>query len=122
MIVRNEYKGDLALGKRIKTTAVASLDTITEASQTIADTVTTVRSVIELVHGSLQPAIMEQRIEYAKTAHQGIMDLVSMGMSKEDAHAFLQIPYTPMSAKASNKPESKSAIAAAAANANNAQA
>ena len=122
MIVRNEYKGDLALGKRIKTTAVASLDTITETTQIVADSVTTARSIVELVHGALQPAIMEQRIEYAKTAHQGIMDLVSMGMSKEAAHAFLQIPYTPMSAKASNKPESKSAIAAAAANANNAQA
>ena len=122
MIRRNEYQGDLALGKRIKTTVVASLDTITETTQIVADSVTTARSIVELVHGALQPAIMEQRIEYAKTAHQGVLDLVSMGMSKEDAHTFLQIPYTQMSAKASNKPESKSAIAAAAANANNAQA
>ena len=94
MIVRNEYKGDLALGKRIKTTAVASLDTITEASQTLADAVTTVRSVVELVHGSLQPAIMEQRIEYAKTANQGIIDLVSAGMTKEDACAYLQVSFS----------------------------
>ena len=108
MVVRNEYKGDLALGKRIKTTAVASLDTITEASQTIADAVTTARSVVELIHGSLQPAIMEQRIEYVKTAHQGVVDLVAAGMSKEDACAYLQVSFTsPTSA-------SKSAIAAAA--------
>ena len=106
MVVRNEYKGDLALGKRIKTTAVASLDTITEASQTIADAVTTARSVVELIHGSLQPAIMEQRIEYVKTAHQGVVDLVASGMSKEDACSYLQVSFTSSA--------SKSAIAAAA--------
>ena len=121
MIRRNEYQGDLALGRRIKTTVVASLDTITETTQIIADTVTTARSVVELVHGALQPAIMEQRIEYAKTAHQGILDLVSMGMSKEDAHNFLQILYiAPESAKAqlkADKPESKSTVARAAQNA-----
>ena len=109
MVVRNEYKGDLALGKRIKTTAVASLDTITEASQALADSVTTVRSVVELIHGSLQPAIMEQRIEYAKTANQGVIDLVAAGMTKEDACAYLQVSFT--------APASKSAIAKAAANA-----
>ena len=109
MVVRNEYKGELALGKRIKVTAVASLDTITEASQTIADSVTTVRSVVELIHGSLQPAIMEQRIEYAKTANQGVIDLVAAGMTKEDACAYLQVSFT--------APASKSAIAKAAANA-----
>jgi len=101
MIVRNEYKGDLALGKRIKTTAVASLDTVTEASQTLADTVTTVRSVVELIHGSLQPAIIEQRIEYAKTANQGVIDLVAAGMTKEDACAYLQVSFSvPMSKSA----------------------
>lgn len=106
MIIRNEYKGDLAIGKRIKTTAVASLDTITETSQIIADVVTTARSVVELVHGALQPAIMEQRIEYAKTANQGVIDLVSAGMSKEDACSFLQVSFT--------APISRSSIAAAA--------
>ena len=118
MIKRNEYQGELALGRRIKTTAVASLDAITETTQIIADTVTTARSVVELVHGALQPAIMEQRIEYAKTAHQGVLDLVSMGMSKEDAHEFLQIPYTQSPSvkrvDRSEKPESKSTLAAAA--------
>ena len=106
MVVRNEYKGDLALGKRIKTTAVASLDTITEASQTIADMVTTARSIVELVHGSLQPAIMEQRIEYAKTANQGVIDLVAAGMNREDACAYLQVSF--------GTPPSKSSIANAA--------
>lgn len=121
MIKRNEYQGELALGRRIKTTVVASLDAVTETTQIIADTVTTARSVVELVHGALQPAIMEQRIEYAKTAHQGIIDLTSMGMSKEDAHVFLQIPYTsPSVAKTqlkSDKAKTKSTLAAAAANA-----
>ena len=117
MIRRNEYQGDLALGRRIKTTVVASLDTITETTQIIADSVTTARSVVELVHGALQPAIMEQRIEYAKTAHQGVLDLVSMGMSKEDAHIFLQIPYTAPTLARAGKSESKSTLAAAAANA-----
>lgn len=119
MIKRNEYNGDLALGRRIKTTVLASLDTVTEATQIVADTVTTARSVVELVHGALQPAIMEQRIEYAKTAHQGIIDLVAMGMSKEDAHALLQLPYAPPTTAKANKAESKSAIAAAAAAAQN---
>lgn len=110
MIIRNEYKGDLALGKRIKTTAVASLDTITEASQTLADAVTTARSVVELIHGSLQPAIMEQRIEYARTATQGVLDLVSAGMNREDACAYLQVSF---SAPASRSSIAKSAQASA---------
>ena len=94
MIVRNEYKGDLALGKRIKTTIVAGLDIATEATQTIADTMTTARSLIELVHGSLQPAIAEQRIEYADTVHKGIKSLVAQGMDEEQACKYLQVPYT----------------------------
>ncbi len=93
MIIRNEYQGDLALGKRLKTTTVASLDTVTELSQTMADTMTTVRSVVELIHGSLQPAIMEQRIELATVANQGIKDLVAGGLSKEQACTYLQVPY-----------------------------
>lgn len=112
MIIRNEYKGDLALGKRIKTTAVASLDTITEASQTIADVVTTARSIVELVHDSLQPAIMEQRIEYAKTANQGVLDLVAAGMSKEDACTYLQVSFTsPVSRSSIAKSAKENAVA-----------
>ena len=99
MIMRNEYKGDLALGRRLKTTAIASLDIGTETAQTFADTVTTVRSAIELIHGSLQPAIMEQRIEYAKTAQQGVKDLVLGGMTEEEACSYLQIPYIPKTIK-----------------------
>lgn len=95
MIIRNNYKGDLALGSRLKTTTVASLDAITEASQTIADTVTTVRSAVELMHGALQPAIMEQRIELANTAHKGIKDLMSKGMSEADACKYLQVEHVP---------------------------
>lgn len=93
MIIRNEYKNDLELGKRLKTTTVASLDTITEASQTIADIMTTTRSAVELIHGSLQPAIMEQRIELASVTQQGIKDLISKGMSKEEACDYLQVSY-----------------------------
>lgn len=95
MIKRNEYQGDLALGKRIKTTTVATLDTITELSQTVADTVTTVRSGVELVHGALQIPIMEQRIELAQVIQQGIKDLTVSGMSKQEACDYLQVPYIP---------------------------
>lgn len=109
MIVRNEYKGDLALGKRIKTTAVASLDTITEASQTLADTMTTVRSVVELIHGSLQPAIMEQRIELASVANKGIKDLVAAGMSKENACNYLQVPFEATKSTIANASKNASA-------------
>lgn len=94
MIIRNEYKGDLALGTRLKTTVVASLDTLTEAAQIIADGMTTIRSTVELVHGSLQPAIMEQRIDYARTANQGIKELILEGMSREQACDYLQVPYS----------------------------
>ena len=95
MIKRNEYQGDLALGKRIKTTTVATLDSVTELSQTIADTITTARSAIELVHGALQLPIMEQRIELAQVVQQGLKDLVTSGMTKQEACAYLQVPYVP---------------------------
>lgn len=94
MIVRNEYQGDLELGNRIKTTIVAGLDTVTEGTQTLADGVTVVRSFIEFLHGSVQPLIIEQRIEYANTIHKGIKSLVAQGMDEEQACKYLQVPYT----------------------------
>ena len=94
MIIRNEYKGELALGRRIKTTLITSLDIGTETAQTLADVVTTARSAVELIHGSLQPAIAEQRIEYADTIHKGIKSLVAQGMDEEQACKYLQVPYT----------------------------
>lgn len=95
MIKRNQYQGDLALGKRLKTTTVATLDTITELSQTVADTVTTVRSGVELVHGALQIPIMEQRIELATVAKKGLDDLVALGMTQQEACSYLQVPFVP---------------------------
>lgn len=106
MIVRNEYQGDLALGKRIKTTVVAGLDTVTEGTQTLADTMTTARSFVELVHGSLQPAIAEQRIEYADTIHKGIKSLVAQGMDEEQACKYLQVPYVVRKSNLANVPTS----------------
>ena len=88
-IKRKEYQGSIALGGRIKTTAVSSLDTIVEATQLVADTVTTARSTMELIHGSLQPAIAEQRVEYAKIIQNGIKELVEGGMSEEEAKTYL---------------------------------
>lgn len=111
MIKRNEYQGDLALGKRIKTTTVATLDTITELSQTVADTVTTVRSGVELVHGALQIPIMEQRIEIATIAKKGLDDLVALGMSQEEASAYLQIPYVPAQTRVSGIASAASILA-----------
>ena len=102
MIIRNEYQGELALGKRLKTTTIASLDTVTEVSQTMADTVTTVRSAIELVHGALQIPIMEQRIELAQIAQSGLKDLVAKGMTEEQACSYLQVDYIPKVSKLAN--------------------
>ena len=99
MIQRSEYKGELALGRRIKTTLIASLDICTETAQTLADVVTTARSAVELIHGSLQPAIAEQRLEYAKIVQQGVKDLVLGGMTEEEACGYLQIPYIPKKVK-----------------------
>lgn len=102
MIIRNEYKGEVALGRRIKTTTIASLDTVTELSQTIADTITTARSAIELVHGALQVPIMEQRIELAQTIQQGLKDLVASGMTEEQACNYLQVTFVPKVSKLAN--------------------
>lgn len=102
MIIRNEYKGELAIGRRIKTTTIASLDSVTELSQTLADTVTTARSAIELIHGALQVPIMEQRIELAQTVQQGLKDLVSAGMTEEQACDYLQVPFVPKVSKLAN--------------------
>ena len=110
MIIRNEYKGELAIGRRIKTTAIASLDSVTELSQTIADTITTARSAIELVHGALQVPIMEQRIVLAQTVQQGLKDLVTSGMTKQEACDYLQVPYVPTELRVSGIASSASAI------------
>ena len=95
MIKRNAYQGNIALGSRIKTTVVASLNSAVESAELIADTITTARSVVELIHGSLQPAIMEQRIELAQVVQQGLKDLVTSGMTKQEACDYLQVSYVP---------------------------
>ena len=88
-IKRNAYQGNIALGSRVKTTVVASLDSVVEGAELIADTIITARSVVELVHGSLQPAIAEQRLEYMKIIQAGTVELVAGGMTAEDARAYL---------------------------------
>jgi len=88
-IKRKEYQGSIALGGRIKTTVVSSLDTVTETAQLLADTVSTGRSTMELIHGSLQPAIAEQRVEYALIVQNGIKQLVDAGMDEKEAKAYL---------------------------------
>ena len=88
-INRNSYNGDLAVGKRIKVTTVSALDSVTEASQLVADTVTTARSTMELIHGSLQEPIAEQKIATQKTIVNGIKELVALGMDEAEAKAYL---------------------------------
>ena len=111
MIKRNQYQGDLALGKRIKTTTVATLDSVTELAETVADTVTTVRSAVELLHGAIQLPIMEQRLELAQLVHKGLADLVTSGMSKKEACDYLQVPYVQSEVKVSGLANAASAIA-----------
>lgn len=88
-IKRNQYQGNVALGSRVKTTLVSGLDSVVEATELIADIITTARSSVELVHGSLQPAIAEQRLEYAKVIQNGIAELTALGMSESEAKAYL---------------------------------
>ena len=88
-IKRNAYQGNIALGSRVKTTVVASLDSVVEGAELIADVVITARSVVELVHGSLQPAIAEQKLEYMKIIQAGTKELEAAGMTAEDARAYL---------------------------------
>lgn len=88
-IKRNAYQGNIALGSRVKTTVVASLDSLVEGAELVADVIITARSVVELVHGSLQPAIAEQRLEYMKIIQAGTTELVAGGMTAEDARAYL---------------------------------
>ena len=104
MIKRNEYQGEIALGKRIKVTTVATLDSVVELSQTVADTITTVRSGIELLHGAIQLPIMEQRVELAHLVHKSIQDLVEAGMSEKQACEYLQVPFVPKVSKLASVP------------------
>lgn len=111
MIKRNEYQGEIALGKRIKVTTVATLDSVVELSQTVADTITTVRSGIELLHGAIQLPIMEQRIELAHLVNSGVKELVEAGMSEKQACEYLQVPFVPQQAKVSSIANAANAIA-----------
>lgn len=88
-IKRNQYQGTVALGSRVKTTVVAGLDSFVEGAELVADVIITARSVVELVHGSLQPAIAEQKLEYMKIIQAGTAELIAGGMTAEDARAYL---------------------------------
>ena len=88
-IKRNAYQGNIALGSRVKTTVVASLDSVVEGAELVADVIITARSVVELVHGSLQPAIAEQRLEYMKIIQAGTAELVAGGMEEAEARTYL---------------------------------
>ena len=112
MIKRNEYQGEIALGKRIKVTAVSTLDSVVELAGTVADTITTVRSGIELLHGAIQLPIMEQRIELAHLVNNGVKELVEAGMTEKQACDYLQVPFVPQQqAKVSSIANAASAIA-----------
>ena len=93
MIVRNEFKGDLALGKRVKSTVVSGLDTVTEGAGAIADAMTTVRSAIESINLQFDDMNIQQRGENYKTAQKYIKELVAEGASEEEACNYLQVPY-----------------------------
>ena len=41
------------------------------------------------MHGSLQPAIAEQKLEYMKIIQAGTKELEAGGMTAEDARAYL---------------------------------
>ena len=101
MIKRNEYQGEIALGKRIKVTAVSTLDSVVELAGTVADTITTVRTGIELLHGAIQLPIMEQRIELAHLVNNGVKELVEAGMTEKQACEYLQVPFVPLVPKTS---------------------
>ena len=88
-IKRTEYKGCIALGARAKTTVVSVLDIGVETTQLVADIVTTARSAVELLHGSLQPAIAEQRLEYQLIVQNGVKQLVVGGMDEATAYKYL---------------------------------
>ena len=88
-IKRNAYQSNIALGSRAKLTLVAGLDSVVEGAELIADVVITARSVVELVHGSLQPTIAEQKLEYMKIIQAGIKELEAGGMTAEDARVYL---------------------------------
>lgn len=88
-IKRNKYQGTVALGSRVKTTVVAGLDSLVEGAELIADVIITARSAVELVHGSLQPAIAEQRLEYMKIIQAGTKELEAGGMTAEEAKEYL---------------------------------
>lgn len=88
-IKRNSYQGTVALGSRVKTTIVAGLDSLVEGAELIADVIITARSAVELVHGSLQPAIAEQKLEYMKIIQAGTKELVAGGMTAEAAETYL---------------------------------
>ena len=88
-IKRNAYQGNIALGSRVKTTVVASLDSVVEGAELVADVIITARSVVELVHGSLQPAIAEQRLEYMKIIQAGTKELEAGGMTEAEARTYL---------------------------------
>jgi hypothetical protein len=88
-IRRNNYQGTIALGSRVKTTVVAGLDSLVEGAELVADVIITARSAVELVHGSLQPAIAEQKLEYMKIIQAGTKELEAGGMTAEDARTYL---------------------------------
>ena len=93
MIVRNEFKGDLALGKRVKSTVISGLDTLSEGMGALADAATTFRNGIESVNLQFDDMNITQRGENYKTAQKYIKALVAEGASEEEACAYLQVPY-----------------------------
>ena len=61
MIKRNEYQGEIALGKRIKVTTVATLDSVVELSQTVADTIQMISKVINIIGNLLRYTIIDMK-------------------------------------------------------------
>ena len=80
---------DLAIGKSLKSAVTTSLATTSNTINLAADIVTNSREVMHLINLSMQPAMQEAKIESMVITLEGIKELVLLGMTQEEAKAYL---------------------------------
>ena len=91
-MILNQPSQNIGVGASLKSAMSSSLSLVEHTPGVLADIVVTIRSTVELVHSALQEPILDQRIDYANKAQKSIKSLVASGMTKSEAHNYLQIP------------------------------
>lgn len=91
--------GKIQLGTSIKSVLVEGITTVREVAGTVTDVAIALRGGVELVHLTVEEAVIEARTDVALTTQAGLDRLIGAGMSEAEARRYLQCEHMAVPSK-----------------------